>query len=206
MTITEPGFRGRCTLPDLVPVQDLTDEQEAARPKGECAIKHQGQWCAVVPHVFETENAALFEAHMADHGKRALTSRRNIRASWRPPRLSEGGKPFEPTGLEPGATITWTQLVPSGETETGRRYDYAQRRDIFFEVDVCRPVERSGQVWSAAYRPKSAWVRPLDPFPGEYAVLVQQLRGVVVAIADESRYAKGHRPPTYVRAKAGAAS
>jgi hypothetical protein len=82
---------------------------------------------------------------------------RTAKRPWKPPRLSPDGKPFEPEGFHPGATVTWKQLV----SVDGAPRDW---------------VERAGQVWSDGWMPKSVWVIPFEPLAGERAVLVQQER------------------------------
>lgn len=113
----------------------------------------------------------LFDQHMADvHELKSIkgygdsAEYKALHRLWRGPRLAEDGKPFEPTGLEPGATVTWSQLIETGETyfdeELGRRVEQRQT------------VERSGQAWSAGPAPKSAWVVPFEPLEGERCVLL----------------------------------
>lgn len=124
-----------------------------------------------LPCAFSTEDATLFDAHMLDvHSQKPIkgygdtAEYKALHRLWRGPKLAEDGKPFEPAGLEPGATVTWSQLVETGETyfdgELGRR------------VEQRKTVERSGQVWSAAPGPRSAWVVPFEPLEGERCVLL----------------------------------
>lgn len=163
-----PGarFNARCSFPDLIPVQDLTDEQEKARAAS--AVKHKGQWCAQVPHHFETQDPALFKDHMkSQHGRtivRQIWSGSDNPAPllaapvkmWTAPKLTEDGKPFEPKDLEPGATVAWQQ----------------------------DGVERTGQVWSGASYSKSAWVIPHELLEGERAVLLMQTKSGAFAYTE----------------------
>lgn len=155
--------------------------------KATCRLGH-------APETPEFDQAELFEAHMLEahsakpgmcakrslkrvngrdvfgpiEGFTALRVRAQVRYGkglWRGPKLTEDGKPFEPTDLEPGAAVTWRQLVGTGEffetVEHGRR----ERRDW---------VERSGQVWCDGWRPRSVWVIPFELLEGEQAVMVEQ--------------------------------
>lgn len=146
------------------------------RFKAHCRVGH-------APETLTFEDGALFEAHMLEaHGAKPghcakrkenkdrngrtiswgpvlgwvpFTIRRPIRASWKGPRLTEGGKAFEPTGLDVGATVTWQQYVSHNAEQIGW-------------------VERSGQVWSLGDMPKSVWVVPFEPREGESAVLLRE--------------------------------
>lgn len=143
---------------------------------------------------FETDDAELFEAHMLEaHGaKPGMCAKRRVRkvngqeiwgpiegfihrgdrkqirfgqGLWRAPRLTEAGKPFEPKDLEPGATVTWRELIGTGEFFESGYSGRTERREW---------VERSGQVWCAGWRPNSAWVIPFEKLEGEQAVMVEQ--------------------------------
>lgn len=155
--------------------------------KANCRLGHE-------PETPEFDQPELFEAHMLEaHGaKPGMCAKRHSHKAngreiwgpiegfihrgdrkqirfgqglWRAPRLTEDGKPFEPKDLEPGATVTWRELVGTGEfletVELGRR----ERREW---------VDRSGQVWCAGWRPNSAWVIPFEKLEGEQAVMVEQ--------------------------------
>lgn len=170
-------FTARCRLPELVPVQDVTAEQEAARQeagiRAATATKHKGEWCAQVPHDLEFTDTALFETHMRKvHGKTKISGTPKVRM-WKAPKTTEEGTDFAPVGLEPGAEVTWTQPVPTGETVVRRRFDHAENRDIPFDVPVMRPTVRTGQVWSGAASPRSAWVIPTELLEDELAVQVR---------------------------------
>lgn len=152
-----------------------------------CQIGHD-------PEAFEVNGPALFEAHMlTEHGakpgmcaKRAHRTvngqtvwgkidgfthrgdRKQLRLGkglWNGPKLTEEGKPFEPSGLEPGATVTWREFVGSGEFYEDPALGTVERKYW---------AERSGQVWCEGWRPKSAWVIPFTPLEGEQAVMVEQ--------------------------------
>lgn len=105
------------------------------------------------PVAFASEDRALFEAHMLEHRNTksglgvALTPEPKWahKADWSPPKLTEDGEPFEPKDLQPGATVGWVDGL-----------GYA----------------RTGQVWSAGYKAKSAWVIPFETLPNEAAVLL----------------------------------
>lgn len=85
---------------------------------------------------------------------------------WRGPRLSEDGRPLEPTGLDAGAHLTWTEYV-----EVGQYFDH----DLGRTVPRREKVTRTGQVWSKAGPTKSVWVIPDEPLDmTELAVLVRE--------------------------------
>lgn len=119
------------------------------------------------PCAFHSTEPALFEQHMRDvhNGGIKIRAKGLPKRLWTGPRLTDEGKPFEPTGFELGATVTWWQLVPTGETF----WDPANGT-----VDVQEWVERSGQVWSLAHR--GVWVIPFAEIPDEteLAVLVRK--------------------------------
>lgn len=100
------------------------------------------------------------------------------RRPWKVRRLRKDPEPFAPTGFEPGATVTWKQLVPTGETRTEERNPRPGTAAGSRSSGPVREwVERSGQVWSLGSAPKSAWVIPYQRFAGEHAVLVQESYG-----------------------------
>lgn len=179
--MTRKRFHAVCRLPVPVRVQDLTEEQEKIRSSS--AVKHKGEWCALVPHDHEFDDPYLFDEHMKSvHGRsiaRKVWSDSDAPLlpmpvkMWKPARLPQDGKPFEPTGLQPGATVTWRELVPTGETVREVRYDHEQKRDVYWDRPLRDWVERSGQVWSSLGA-KSAWVVPFEPFEGELAVCVHE--------------------------------
>lgn len=168
-------FTARCCVPYEVLVQDLTAADEAARadlPFGQRRARHlKGEYVARVPHTFATADRDLFEDHMRElhgvkighclGGGRLLTPQPR---GYRRPALRPEGRPFNPTGLQPGAMITWIEPVDTAETyydeELGRR------------VVVKRSVERTGQVWSPGSPARSAWVIPEELRAGETAVLL----------------------------------
>jgi len=181
------SFKATCKLPAYKPVQDLTEADEKVRSS--TAVKHKGEWCALVPHDHEFTDPYLFDQHMLDvHGAK-LGAFRDERAAWtrhtlpkipprmwRAARLTEDGTPFAPEDLKPGAAITWTQDVPTGETVRERRYDHEQKRDVWFDRAVTEQVERSGQVWSGGPYPRTVWVIPFELLADERVVLVGQDR------------------------------
>lgn len=168
-------FTARCCVPHEVPVQDLTEADEAARADLTFGQRHarrlKGEYVARVPHTFETTDTGLFEDHMRElhgvklghclGGGRLLTPQPR---GYRRPALRPEGRPFDPTGLQPGATVTWIETLDTEETyydeELGRR------------VAVKRSIERTGQVWAPGPPAKSAWVIPEELHEGESAVLL----------------------------------
>lgn len=121
------------------------------------------------PCAFESSDTVEFLLHM----KKVHNGGRRIPAPKLPKLKPEGyaprqSKEFRPEGLEVGATISWRQLVPTGETY----YD----DDLARTRDVLEWVERTGQVWSLGDYPRSAWAVPFDEIPdeAEVAVLVRE--------------------------------
>lgn len=125
---------------------------------------------------FETEDVAELRHHLETaHDNRKRSTQRDergrpvsrlvrinvnlpqppMRSRWKAPRLTEDGKPFEPRDLDPGAEVTWRELLPNPDAPYGHKW-----------------AERSGQVWCTGWAPKSAWVIPFEKFEGETAVLV----------------------------------
>lgn len=186
--MTQKRFHAVCKLQRRKPEKTLTPEErreateneylrvfnrEADRGRGRVEV------CFPACQGFETEDRGLFEAHMADahnitKGSYAPKKGGGTKADvvpakmWNGPRLTAEGKDFEPTGLQPGATVTWHELVPTGETYTEHTPELGTR-----EVVVREWAERSGQVWSLAPYPKSAWVIPFEKRDGELAVRVR---------------------------------
>lgn len=177
-------FHARCRIGRWVPLAEVLTWPREDQPDGTRSRWDHKLECEVVPVTCDREftDPAAFDQHMKDlHGKKPITGDsaplvKRTRGKWRGPRLTDEGKPFEPKDLEPGATVTWRELVGTGVFRTERRYDYVTKQDIPFEVEEREPVERSGQVWSSAPYPKSAWVVPFEPFEGEFAVLVREDR------------------------------
>lgn len=175
----KPGaFKATCRLTRSKPEKTLTAE-ERAQAKAEDLPRwfntglSTPRWEVKFPACtgYDTEDPLLFEGHMlTQHGvrPRAPKQLRLGKGLWTGPKLTEEGRPLEPTGLEPGATVTWRELVPTGETYVDG--DGGQLR----ERPVRDWVERSGQVWCAGWRPKSVWVVPFEPLEGEQAVMVEQ--------------------------------
>ena len=107
----------------------------------------------------------------------ALTKLPKLKPAGYTPRQT---KPFEPTGLDVGATVTWKQLVETGETYVDG--DSGSLR----EVPIREYVERSGQVWSLAY--KGVWVIPFEPLENELAVKVYKDKWSTEIRHSESQY------------------
>ena len=122
----------------------------------------------------DTDQPALFEEHVRakGHGCNRLTVKPMPKRLWVGPRLTIEGRPFEPTGLDVGATVTWRELVPTGDTREALRYDSTLGRDRWQVVPEVEWVDRTGQVWCKAYG--GAWIIPDDEIPAEHeaAVLV----------------------------------
>lgn len=185
---SKPGEFAACCDSGTRKLYSDCSPEELARVDGTARFdrKFDGDVVDVLCGGLEFNDSALFEAHMyqvhgAKPGQRPAVqaasgweriSRPPMKVRpWRGPRLTEDGKPFEPVDLEPGATVIWRELVPTGETYIDG--DLGQRA----ERPVREWVERSGQVWDRAWRPKSAWVIPFDKRPGETAVMVETRYG-----------------------------
>jgi hypothetical protein len=168
-------FNARCCVPHEVPVQDLTAADEIARADLPFGQRHarrvKGEYVARVPHTFETTDRGLFENHMRElhgvkpghclGGGRLLTPQPR---GYRRPALRAEGRPFDPTGLQLGATVTWIETVDTEESY----YD----EELARRVAVKTTIERTGQVWSPGPPAKSAWVIPEEPHEDESAVLL----------------------------------
>jgi len=143
--------------------------------------KYDPQTLLTEPCSFESRDAAAFEKHMKVVHRGgvtiALTKLPKLKPAGYTPRQT---KPFEPTGLDVGATVTWKQLVETGETYVDG--DSGSLR----EVPIREYVERSGQVWSLAY--KGVWVIPFEPLENELAVKVYKDKWSTEIRHSESQY------------------
>ena len=125
-----------------------------------------------IPCSFDSTDPSAFVEHMktVHGGGMKFRVPRLPKRLWTGPKPTENGRPFAPTGLEPGAAVTWHQLVPTGETyfdnELGRT------------CHVQEWIERSGQAWSRGPY-GGAWVVPDDEISdeAEIAVLVREVAG-----------------------------
>jgi len=133
---------------------------------------------------FETTDPALFDAHMEQVHERKLGQiwvdyeppRRDgrfmrRRTLWdaapgptRPPKADPD--PFTPKPFEPGADVSWQQLVDSGVPAW---LDGGGKNPAYHSEHIWR----TGQIWSLGAWPKSVWVIPYQPFHGEMAVCLQ---------------------------------
>ncbi|EFQ82728.1 hypothetical protein HMPREF0063_11937 [Aeromicrobium marinum DSM 15272] len=167
-----PTFDGTCRKSVPVPYDkhnpDHTDQPSRWDPK----LKAEVIWTRCD---FETGDRKQFEEHQRKvHGARFLRPSWAPSARWRAPKLTEEGIAFRPTGMEVGAEITWSQDVPTGQTQRVAGFNHVTKQDEYRDVPVTRRAERTGQVWSPGPAPRSAWVIPEDLLPGEMAVLLRR--------------------------------
>ncbi|MEV6413872.1 hypothetical protein [Kribbella sp. NPDC051718] len=157
--------------------------------------------CAPQGVPFETTDPALFDTHMlevhnrklghvwVDHdsrtgGKFAAATPGWVRDAAKPwkYRAVKNSKTFEPKPMEPGADVTWKELVETGAVRVEPKWSDERTGQFVPErrYPVTEWVERTGQVWSLGYWPKSVWVVPYLPFRGELSVLLQDKHGLRV--------------------------
>lgn len=154
--------------------------------------------CAPEGLPFETNDPALFDAHMDQvHGRKlgqiwiGYESRKagGKFALGTPSWVRDGAKPwkwrapknpkaFEPKPLEPGAEVTWRECVETGRTITDPEYasDLTGQHIPARQRPESEWIERTGQVWSLGWN-NAVWVVPYLPARDELAVLVKPRYG-----------------------------
>jgi hypothetical protein len=128
---------------------------------------------------------AGYVAHMKDIHDRKLNLLYSVEhqrmVAWKPAlplskprRAPRTAKPFEAEPPDPGADVTWRQLVDTDQTRSVWKYDPQLRCDTRRDVPIQECITRTGQVWSLGDLRKTIWVVPYEPLPGERAVLLRQ--------------------------------